>query len=267
MMSGATQRIRITSDPPGARVNLDGKEYTTPASVNLKRGNTYNVSAFLDGYEPGRRKISNTLNPWMVGTLVLFWPALAIDFISGSGLMLTPDEIHFNLSLIGERPEKETGKEVETPPELKNKPNDFKPLPEAKRPMVAVFNFEDQTPKGKAGYGKIVAELFHSALYQTKCFRLIERERLKNLIAEQKLGNTELFSEDQAVQIGKLLKVEYVLLGSIAKMEKQFVLTARLIRVSTGETAAAAPSTKAKSADEIDTVVNSMANNLGTQFR
>jgi TolB-like protein len=162
---------------------------------------------------------------------------------------------------------KKTRKPKEIPPDLTAKPKDFEPLPEEQRPRLAVFNFEDKSPAGKSDYGSIVADLFHTSLYQTECFRLIEREQIRKVLLEQDFGNTERVSEDAAVQIGKLLKVEYILIGSIAKLGTKFVITARVINVSRGDTAAAAPTKKANSAEEIDTVVNSMATFLGAKFR
>ncbi|TET31732.1 MAG: hypothetical protein E3J72_21535 [Planctomycetota bacterium] len=162
---------------------------------------------------------------------------------------------------------KKTRKPKEIPPDITKKPKDFEPLPEEQRPKLAVFNFEDKSPGGKTDYGSIVADLFHTALYQTECFRLIEREQIRKVLLEQDFANTERVSEDTAVQIGKLLKVEYILVGSIAKLGTKFVITARVIKVATGETAAVSPTKKANSAEEIDTVVNSMATFLGAKFR
>jgi hypothetical protein len=48
--AGAT----FTSEPPGARVLVDGKDsgHVTPCEMFLERGHTYNVTIALEGYAP-----------------------------------------------------------------------------------------------------------------------------------------------------------------------------------------------------------------------
>ncbi|TET33988.1 MAG: hypothetical protein E3J72_15460 [Planctomycetota bacterium] len=165
-----------------------------------------------------------------------------------------------------EKPEKPEEAEP-YPPDLTKKPKDFEPIPKEKRPKVAVFNFEDKTPVAKTNYGDIVAEFFHTALFHTECFRLIEREQISKILQEQNFAASDMVDQTKAIEIGKLLKVEYILVGSVAKMGTVYNISARMISVKTGETDAAAPTGKAQREEDIDKTVTSMANYLGSQFR
>lgn len=49
---GDKQKMTISSDPTGARLTVDGQQYTTPAEVLLKRKDTHRVTVEKDGYQP-----------------------------------------------------------------------------------------------------------------------------------------------------------------------------------------------------------------------
>src|SRR2546425_3987331 len=50
MLSGTSQQIRISSDPPGATALVDGQTVTTPGSITLKKGLTPVITVRKDGY-------------------------------------------------------------------------------------------------------------------------------------------------------------------------------------------------------------------------
>ncbi|MHC4662548.1 MAG: CsgG/HfaB family protein [Planctomycetota bacterium] len=152
-------------------------------------------------------------------------------------------------------------------PEIIEKPGVREPVPKGTQPKVAVFNFDDKTPGAETNYGEIVAEFFHSAMFNTESFRLMEREQIMKILREQNFGTTDIVDKTKTIKIGKLLQVEYILVGSIAKMGTVYAINARMINVKTGETAAAAPTGKAEREEDIDSAVKSMADYLGAQFR
>lgn len=47
-----TQKMKLESDPPGAKLTVDSKAYTTPAEVDLKRKDTHRITVAKDGYRP-----------------------------------------------------------------------------------------------------------------------------------------------------------------------------------------------------------------------
>jgi hypothetical protein len=48
---GDKQKISMVTDPPGAKVEVDGKSYTTPTSVVLKRNKPHMVAITKEGYQ------------------------------------------------------------------------------------------------------------------------------------------------------------------------------------------------------------------------
>lgn len=51
-LRGDTQKMKIESEPSGAQLTVDGKNYTTPADVPLKRKETHRIAIAKAGYRP-----------------------------------------------------------------------------------------------------------------------------------------------------------------------------------------------------------------------
>ncbi|HUA34177.1 MAG TPA: PEGA domain-containing protein, partial [Candidatus Binataceae bacterium] len=59
MKNGSTQQIDFQSEPAGAQVVVNGKQYgPTPTSATLSRCETYEVTVEKTGYEPDHITIS-----------------------------------------------------------------------------------------------------------------------------------------------------------------------------------------------------------------
>lgn len=98
MLSGTTQKVDIVSDPPGATARVDGREFKTPATVELKRNSTYQVMIEKEGYEPVQRQISRQMNNQMywnilVGGLL----GMMIDGATGACYELAPARVDVSL--------------------------------------------------------------------------------------------------------------------------------------------------------------------------
>jgi PEGA domain len=48
---GDKQKVRLVTDPPGAKLDVDGKSYTSPTSVMLKRNKPHTVIVSKEGYQ------------------------------------------------------------------------------------------------------------------------------------------------------------------------------------------------------------------------
>ena len=117
---------------------------------------------------------------------------------------------------------------------------------------VAVMPFEDAPSAYGRNSGTAVCGFITSELAMHKKYRVVERSRLKTVLNEQDLQSTSLMSADTAADIGKLLGVQAVILGSVSQydMDKTTVYihvvpvvskdykvgaTVRMIDVTTGE--------------------------------
>lgn len=98
---------------------------------------------------------------------------------------------------------------------------DEEQLPGLKK-MIAVVDFEDKTDHSRWHWtgpdpGQGMSDMLVTALVQSGKFRVMEREQLQQVIAEQNLGQSGRVTEQTAPQLGKLLGVAAVVYGSVSE--------------------------------------------------
>lgn len=118
-------------------------------------------------------------------------------------------------------------------------------LTENQKRTIAVVEFVDL--KGNVtDFGRFLAEELITRLYQTKKFKVIERQLLNKVVTEQKLSLTGMIDQTSAQKLGKLLGVDAIATGTVTDLGKTLRVNARLIDTSTGEIFAVAASEIAK---------------------
>ncbi len=135
-----------------------------------------------------------------------------------------------------------------------------KPVPFEKRLLVAVGDIQNQS--GNPDYNPLMERMtgnFIYELHETECFRLIERQRLKSLLEEYKLGMAGLVDPAKSKEIGKILGVDAILFINLASVNYstdkkevgaiktetetfEILMDSRLVTVETGEILAASKS-------------------------
>lgn len=79
-------------------------------------------------------------------------------------------------------------------------------------------------------------EAMSDGLTQTKKVRVMERSQMSDILREQSFQKSGACdSSECAVQTGKLLGVDLVVVGSIGKFGSAYTLSARVVKVQTGE--------------------------------
>jgi hypothetical protein len=70
--AGPDQKIRVRSEPNGARVFVDG-DYRgiTPTSISVTRVDQHLVRVELNGFAPYDRELKPSFNPWFLGNIPL----------------------------------------------------------------------------------------------------------------------------------------------------------------------------------------------------
>jgi hypothetical protein len=93
------QHVKITSNPVGATVLVDGQPVgQTPADVKLCRKTEHNVEVAYPGYDTAQTTIHRKLNPWLFGNILVGGPlGLVVDICTDATHNLSPDEIHLQL--------------------------------------------------------------------------------------------------------------------------------------------------------------------------
>jgi TolB-like protein len=107
-------------------------------------------------------------------------------------------------------------------------------MTENNKKTIAVVEFSDQ--RGNVtDLGRFLSEELITRLYQTKKFRVIERQLLNRVIVEQKLTLSRLVDPASAKKLGKVLGVDAICSGSISELAQSIRVNARLINTETGE--------------------------------
>jgi len=101
---------------------------------------------------------------------------------------------------------------------------------------VAVFPLEEANSEAiEEDLGGKVAEMVSTALGMTGRFTALERSEIDKISQEKALPLKGAMDEVAAQKAGKLLGVELVMIGNVAKFGKLTEVNIRLIRTSTGE--------------------------------
>lgn len=134
--------------------------------------------------------------------------------------------------------------QTETPKNLTAGLNDLsdqigKGLAENQKRRIAVVEFVDL--KGNlTDLGRHISEELITKLFQSGKFTVVERQRLNQIISEQKLSLTGIIDPASAQKLGKLLGVDAIASGSVSDLTKTVKVNARLISTETGEVFSAA---------------------------
>ncbi len=132
-----------------------------------------------------------------------------------------------------------------------------KPVAYEKRMLVAVSDIQNRT--GNQEYDPLMGGLTGSLtaeLHETDCFRVIERQKLKSIMEEMKLGMTGQADPARTIAAGKMAGAQAILFVNLASVEYsskkdstffaqdvkekiETTMDARLVAVDTGEILAA----------------------------
>ena len=94
---------------------------------------------------------------------------------------------------------------------------------QSNRPTVALLDFDFASIQhwwsGNQDIGKGIADMIVDGLVEDGTYRVIERKRISDVLAEQDFSNSDRAdpSQGQVVKIGKALGVKYLIVGSVTK--------------------------------------------------
>ena len=97
---------------------------------------------------------------------------------------------------------------------------EFAPYSGLKR-RIAVLDFKNFASQGSDKLGSLVADQLVSTLARSSRFILIERSRIEAILQEQAWGQSGAITEDTAPQVGQLLGVESLVLGTILEARQE----------------------------------------------
>jgi TolB-like protein len=101
-------------------------------------------------------------------------------------------------------------------------------------PTVAVLPFRDLSG-GKRAVGEAIRETVTTDLKQLGGVRVVERAQLDRVLGEQHLQGAAEIDPATAARVGKLLGASLIAVGAYQQVARDVRLTARFVRVETGE--------------------------------
>ena len=101
------------------------------------------------------------------------------------------------------------------------------------RPRVAILDFE--SIGSEEHLGKAVSEIMRTELIGTRQFRVVERSQINKVLSEQDFQKSGVINESTAVEIGKLLGADLIIIGSVVKIGNSYTINSRMIDIKTAE--------------------------------
>ena len=99
IVNGTTQKVSVSSDPPGAQLVVDGEStYTTPATVELSRKRDHLLTISKEGYHTEQIAVQKVISGAVAGNIIagglVGW---GVDAISGAQYKLVPKTVAVTL--------------------------------------------------------------------------------------------------------------------------------------------------------------------------
>jgi hypothetical protein len=99
---------------------------------------------------------------------------------------------------------------------------------------VAVLRFESMSID--SGVSMVITDIFTNQIQANGKYRVMERSQMNKILSEQGFQSSgACTSTECAVEIGKLLSIDKMFLGSIGKLGESWFLNIRIIDIKTGE--------------------------------
>ena len=109
---------------------------------------------------------------------------------------------------------------------------------DADLPTAAVMDFNGFM-LGQSGnsvpIGKAVTSMLVTELSEREGIRVVERARLQEILQEQRLALSGRVDEGTAIEVGRMLGVQYMIFGNVANIMDQVRLDMRAVNVETSE--------------------------------
>jgi TolB-like protein len=108
---------------------------------------------------------------------------------------------------------------------------------EAKKPLVAVMYFDIQSfdPEAQLMRKGLLQMLTTDLVAQDPQVRVVDRDRLEEIIGEQKLQSTKAFDQSTAVKLGQLLGANYLISGTVYANKGNVMFMAQARSVELGQ--------------------------------
>ena len=109
----------------------------------------------------------------------------------------------------------------------------YLPPPPDNPSFIAVVDFTGNNVS--EGDCRALTDRLRAELFNTKYFKVIEREMMEEIIKEQGFQQSGCSSDECMVEVGKLIGVEKIVGGSISKVGSTYSVSSKIVSVETGK--------------------------------
>ena len=109
----------------------------------------------------------------------------------------------------------------------------YLPPPPDNPSFIAVVDFTGNNVS--EGDCRALTDRLRTELFNTKYFKVIEREMMEQILVEQGFQQSGCTTNECMVEVGKLIGVEKIIGGSVSKIGNIFSISSRIVNVETGE--------------------------------
>ena len=125
-------------------------------------------------------------------------------------------------------------------------------LNQSVKPIVAVVDFENQTPNVSNSQLAMVRDQIEIALVQSAKYTMISPNDRDKVLKELKFQNTSGCVEQSCIiELGNALGAQMLVSGSLSQIGDIFILTAKMYSVETGKIYKSATYNKAKALQDV----------------
>jgi TolB-like protein len=258
--AGCSSTVSFMSEPPGAKLYINGAlEGETPCRVMLQWNtfSVFQVKLEKEGYHPYITRLEGEPKWVYIVIDLLFWPLLLVNAYGPKPYYT------FGLRPLGE--EAPAAPAEETPQKQPVKPGEIQVYEGvAQKPRMACIEFRAGNDAAK-DVVTTVQEMFCTGFVESKRFSVIERAQIEKILKEKQFVGTGEVDRETARYLGKILGVNYLLIGSTSRLGQAFEIDARLVDAETGETKIASNG-RCAAESELRSTVHGIVNDLNRKF-
>jgi TolB-like protein len=79
-----------------------------------------------------------------------------------------------------------------------------------------------------------VTDLLRTELFNTGSFKVVERQKVRQILDEQRFQSSGMTDTDRAAEIGRLLNVQKIMIGTVTQLGSTHIINTRIVDVQSG---------------------------------
>jgi TolB-like protein len=112
----------------------------------------------------------------------------------------------------------------------------------------------------------VISDMLRSDLVNTGVFRIVEKQNMEKILAEQAFQKTGCTEQDCAVKVGRVLNVRRMVVGSCGRLMSRFFINVRVVDVESGEIKFA-DGIKGDTTDDLESGLKVLASKISEKAR